>query len=416
MMWRDLLFEAIRNTRAHWLRVLLTSSGIIWGIALFVVMVAMGDANQRHYREKMEVIGRKVIWTIPGSIPRAGTGEQAVRRVELDVKDPPRLPGSPLIERAEPELLATPRVLKGGGHIKVVWVLGVGPHTTQIRNYLVARGRFITPDDVAQRRRVLVIGAKVAERLFGRRSALGQMVRLEGQPFRIVGVSVPKGEQMSNMGPRDDEQVLLPITTAQILFTGTDHIDYMIYEPRSRDEGAASVERVRTLIGRHHYFSVADEEALAFFNIWDAIKLIDVILAAIVIFLSACGVLTLAVGAVGVMNIMLVSVTERTREIGLRKALGATPRDLFVQFVFETTIITVAAGVIGVGLGAAIIYGLQSMHQVSGRVDFLLPRITFPPRLALLSFIVLVGTGILAGILPALRAARLDPAEALREE
>jgi putative ABC transport system permease protein len=415
-MWRDLLFEAIRHTRTHWLRVLLTSSGIVWGIALFVVMIAMGDANQRHYREKMEVIGRKVIWAIPGSIPRPGTGEHAVRRVELDVKDPPRLPASPLVERAEPELWATPRVLKGGGHIKVVWVLGVGPQATEIRNYQIARGRFITPDDVAQRHRVLVLGAKVAERLFGRRAAVGQMVRLEGHPFRIVGVSVPKGQQMNTMGPRDDEQVLLPISTAQTLFTGSDHIDYIIYEPRTREEGAPSMERVRTLLSRHHYFAVADEEALAFFNIWDAIKLIGTILDAILIFLAACGVLTLAVGAVGVMNIMLVSVTERTREIGLRKALGATPRDLFVQLVFETTIITVVAGAMGVGLGAGIIYTLQSMHEVSARAEFLMPRITFPPRLALLSFIVLVGTGILAGILPALRAARLDPAEALREE
>jgi putative ABC transport system permease protein len=221
---------------------------------------------------------------------------------------------------------------------------------------------------------------------------------------------------MNNMGPRDDEQVLLPITTAQTLFTGSDDIDCIIYEPRTREEGAQSMQRVRGLIGRHHHFSIADEEALAFFNVWDAIKVIDVILTAIVIFLSACGLLTLAVGAVGVMNIMLVSVTERTREIGLRKAVGATPRDLFVQFVFETTIITVAAGVVGVGLGAAIIRGLQSLHQVSVRAEFVMPRISFPPRLALLSFVVLVGTGILAGIIPALRAARLDPSVALREE
>jgi putative ABC transport system permease protein len=415
-MLRDLLFEALRNTRAHWLRVLLTSSGIVWGIALFVVMIATGEANRRHYQEKMEVIGRKAIWAIPGSIPKPGTGEQAVRRVELDLKDPPRLPGSPLVERAEPELWAMPRVLNGGGHIKVVWVLGVGPQAMTIRNYQIARGRFITRDDVAQRRRVLVIGAKVAERLFGRRPAVGQRVRLEGQPFRIVGVSVPKGEQMNNMGPRDDEQVLLPISTARTLFTGTDHIDYIIYEPRTREEGAQSIERVRTLISRHHYFTVADEEALSFVNIADAIKLIAVMLTGIVIFLSACGVLTLAVGAVGVMNIMLVSVTERTREIGLRKALGATPRDLFVQLVFETTIITVAAGAVGVGLGAGIIHFLQAIREVSARAEFLVPRITFPPGLALLSFVVLVGTGILAGLVPALRAARLDPAVALREE
>ena len=415
-MVRDLLLEALRNTRAHWLRVLLTSSGIIWGIALFVVLIAVGEANRLHYKEKMEVIGRKAIWAIPGTIAREGTGERATRRVDLDRDDPPRLPASPLIEHAEPEMWAVPHVLKGGGHIKVVWTLGVGPLAARIRNFQVARGRFITHSDVAARGRVLVIGAKVEQRLFGRRSALGQTVRLDGYPFRIVGVSVPKGEQMNNMGPRDDEQVLLPITTAQTLFTGTDHIDYVLYEPRSREEGWLSIARVRALLGRHHSFMPAEEEAISFFNIADAIKLIGVILTAIVIFLSACGVLTLAVGAVGVMNIMLVAVAERTREIGLRKALGATHRDLFVQLLFETLLITVGAGVVGVALGAAIIRTLQFLHDFSPRSEMLVPRITFPAGLAVAAFIVLVSAGILAGLFPALRAARLDPSVALREE
>ena len=415
-MLRDLLLDALRNVRVHWLRVLLTSSGIVWGIALFIVMMATGNAYQQHYREKLAVIGRKAIWAIPGSIPRAGSGEHAARYVSLDRKDPPRLPGSPLIERAEPEMWAAPHVLKGGGHIKVVWVLGVGPGATHIRNFQVARGRFITPDDVAQRRRVLVIGAQVERRLFGRRSALGERVRLDGQPFRIVGVSVEKGEQMNNMGPRDDEQVLLPITTAQTLFTGSDRIDYILYEPRTREEGVASIERVRALISRHHYFTVEDEEALSFVNIADAITVIERIVDVVAIFLAACGLMTLAAGAVGVMNIMLVAVSERTREIGVRKAVGATPRDLFVQLIFETTVIVLAAGTIGVGLGAGIIGIVEGFRASSGSADFLIPHLAFPAQLAVVSFAVLAGTGILAGILPALRAARLDPAEALREE
>jgi putative ABC transport system permease protein len=415
-MLRDLFVEALRNTRAHWLRVLLTSSGIVWGIALFVVMIAVGDANQRHYREKMEVIGRKVIWAIPGRVVRQGSGEGAARDVVLDLKDPPRLSDVPLIERAEPELWAQPRVLKGGGHIKVVWTLGVGPQAAVIRNFQVARGRFITRTDLDQRRRVLVIGAKVAERLFGRRPVIGQAVRLEGYPFQIVGVSVPKGEQMNNMGPRDDEQVLLPITTAQTLFTGTDRIDYIIYEPLTREDGARSMERVRTILGRHHYFHVEEEEALSFVNISESIKLIGTILIAIQIFLAACGVLTLAVGAVGVMNIMLVAVTERTREFGLRKALGATNRDLFVQLLFETTSLTICAGAFGVALGAGIIFFLRAIRETSERAQFLMPQVTFSPGMALLAFVVLVAAGILAGLVPALRAARLDPATALREE
>src|SRR5262245_10668239 len=182
-MLRDLFIEALRNTRLHWLRVLLTSSGIVWGIALFVVMIAVGDANRQHYREKMEVIGRKAIWAIPGIVAKKGSGERSARGVEFDRDDPPRLPASPLIEHAEAETWAVPRVLKGGGHIKVVWALGVGPNATRIRNFQVAHGRFITRADVSARRRVLVIGAKVEQRLFGRRSAVGQIVRLEGYPF-----------------------------------------------------------------------------------------------------------------------------------------------------------------------------------------------------------------------------------------
>ena len=415
-MLPDLLGEALRNARTHWLRVLLSGSGIAWGIALFVVMVAVGQANRTHYIEKMEVIGRKAIWAIPGRVARAGSGERSARSVELDIKDPPRLPASPLIEHAEPETWAVPRLLKGGGHIKVAWVLGVGPTAARIRNYQVAQGRFITTADMQERRRVLVLGAKGAERLFGRRSALGQSVRLDGFSFRVVGVSAAKGEQMNNMGPRDDEQVLVPMTTAQTLFTGSRGIDYVLYEPRTRAEGAASIERVRTILGRHHYFRREEEEAMAFFNVADAIKLIGVILTAITIFLSACGVLTLAVGAVGVMNIMLVAVAERTREIGLRKALGATHRDLFVQLVCETAILTVGAGTVGVGLGAALIFVLQVLRGNSPRAEFLMPRVVFSPGLAALAFAVLVTAGILAGLIPAVRAARLDPAVALRDE
>ena len=415
-MLRDLLSEALRNVRAHWLRVLLTGSGIVWGIALFVSLTAAGNGMQAHYRDKMEAIGRKVIYAWPGWVTKKGAGNRAARRVQLDVDDPPRLPESPRIEHAAPEIWTGPRVLKGGGHIKVVWTYAVGPETGRIRNFQVGRGRFITAADVAARRRVLVIGAKVEERLFGRHSGLGKSVRLEGHPFRIIGVSAPKGEQMMNMGPRDDEQVLMPISTGQTLFTGTDKIGYLIYDPRTREEGKASIERARTLLGRHHYFTPADEEALSFFDVSEAVQLVRMIGIALQIFLAACGILTLVVGGVGVMNIMLVAVTERTRELGLRKALGATHRDLFIQLLGETVVITVSAGLAGVALGAGIVAVMQVLRNSAERAQFLMPSVTLSASLTLISFAVLVGVGILAGIVPALRAARLDPAVALREE
>jgi putative ABC transport system permease protein len=416
LMWRGLIAESLDGIAMHWRRVLLSSSGIIWGVALFVALSAAGQAMAVHYRAKMEAIGPKVIYMFGGSVARQGEGARTARKVKLDLKDPPRLPGSPEIERAEPEVRAGPRVVKGGGHIKVVWTFGVGAGAETIRNFKVARGRFISRNDVATHARVLVLGAKVEERLFGHRSAVGEMVRLEGYPFRVIGVSILKGEQMVNMGPRDDEQVLMPISTAQRLFTLSDKIDYVIYEPRTREEGAESIGRVRMLIGRHHSFKPTDDEALAFFNVGDIVVMMDAMGLALNIFLSACGLVTLAIGAIGIMNIMLVSVTERTLEIGLRKALGATNRLLFVQLICETLAITIAAGIAGDMVGGILIRAMQIMRNSSARAQFLMPEVVFSPRVAILSTLAFVAVGLLASLLPAIRAVRIDPAIALREE
>jgi putative ABC transport system permease protein len=415
-MLTDLFIEALRNVRANWLRVLLTGSGIVWGIALFVALTAAGSGMREHYRLKMEAVGRKVIYVFPGVLDQRAGGRRTVRPVVLDRDDPPRLARSPRIEHVAGELWTGARVLKGGSHIKVVWTYGVEPAAAGIRNFQVGRGRFITAADIAARRRVLVIGAIVERRLFGRHSGLGRLVRLDGQPFRIVGVSVPKGEQMVDMGPRDDEQVLLPLSTAQTLFSNRRDIGYVIYEPPTRAEGAVSMQRARTILGRHHRFKPGDEEAVSFFNIMEAIQLEEVIGVALQLFLAACGMLTLVVGGVGVMNIMLVAVAERTRELGLRKALGATPRDLFVQLLGETVVITVSAGLLGLGLGGGIILVMQVLRNSNEQAQFLMPRVILSPGLALLAFAILVGVGILAGLVPAVRAARLDPAVALRDD
>jgi putative ABC transport system permease protein len=414
-MLADRLLEALHSARAHWFRVMLTSAGILWGMTLFIVLTASGRSTAEHYRVKMEEIGKKVIYAFPGSISRRGSGPHSSRRVVLEGDDPPRLPASAMVERAAGEVWSGPRVFKAGGHIKIVWTYGVTPEAATIRNFVVGKGRFINPDDIAARRKVVVIGAKVQERLFGRRSALGETVRIDGYPFRVVGVSAMKGEQMNNMGPRDDEQALMPLTTAQALYTHDDAIHYVLYDPITRDDGEASTQRVRTLLARHHDFDADSEEAIVFFNMSDAIRTLNVILLALQVFMVACGILTLVAGGVGVMNIMLVAVAERTRELGLRKALGATNRDLFVQLVCDTLVITVSAGIGGFVFGGAIVYGLQALRAMSPRAEYLMGKVEFSPEVATAAFVVLVTIGLLAGLVPGLRAARLDPAAALRE-
>jgi putative ABC transport system permease protein len=414
-MLSDRLSEALRSARAHWLRVMLTSAGIVWGMTLFIVLTASGRSTAEYYRVRMEEIGKKVIYAFPGSVSRRGSGTQGSRRVELESDDPPRLPPSVLVERAAGEAWSGPRMFKGGGHIKVVWTYGVTPEVAPIRNFIIGKGRFINAADVERRRRVIVLGAKVEQRLFGRRSALGKTIRIDGHPFRVVGVSAMKGEQMNNMGPRDDEQALMPLSTAQALFTRSDAINYVMYDPVTREAGEASTARARALIGRHHRFTPRHEEALVFFNMADGIRTLQGVLLALQIFMVGCGVLTLLAGGVGVMNIMLVAVAERTRELGLRKALGATNRDLFVQMLCDTLVITLSAGLGGFVLGGSIVKGLQLLRAASPTAQFLMGSIYFSPQLATVAFVVLATVGVLAGLVPAVRAARLDPAVALRE-
>lgn len=408
----ELLAEAWRNARARWLRVTLTGSGIVWGLALFVCLSAMGQGSREHYAEKMEAIGRKVIYAFPGSVAGRSGGERSTRAIRLDVDDPARLPASPRVERAAAELWSGARIIKANDRVKIVWTYGVAPQAEIIRNYRIGEGRFIRQADIEAHARVAVLGSRVAERLFGRQDALGREVRIDGQPFRVVGVSSRKGMQMVNMGPLDDEQVLMPISTAQTLFTHSDTINYILYDPRTRDEGNESMQRVRSILSRHHHFGAADEQAVEFYNSWEGIRLVEAMGVALQIFLSACGLLTLIAGGVGVMNIMLVAVAERTRELALRKALGASNRDVFLQLLCETVLITVASGLLGMGLGALLVAGLRALPSDG----FLVAKPVLSPAIVALAFCVLVGTGIAAGIMPARRAARLDPAEGLRED
>jgi len=189
-----------------------------------------------------------------------------------------------------------------------------------------------------------------------------------------------------------------------------------MYEPRTRAEATASIARVRALLARPHRFAPADEEALGAFNVVERIRPVAAIEIALQLFLLACGVLTLVAGGIGVMNIMLVAVAERTREVGLRKALGASDRDVFVQVLFESVLVTVTAGALGVAFGEGIVGFFWAIGGRTPDQRMWVPRVEPSLGLAVLSFGVLVGTGILAGVVPARRAARLDPAVALREE
>ena len=264
---------------------------------------------------------------------------------------------------------------------------------------------------MARSARVAVLGAVAAERLFGGEEPVGGEILIDGQRFRVIGTLVAKGEQLINTGDRDDMKVIVPYTTAQRWMTRTDDIYEFTFAPRTKDESWAAIDHVRQLVGLRKGYDPTIRSAMWDFNIQEPLGLIGGIFAGIRIFMISAGMVTLFVGAVGVMNIMLVVVGERTREIGVRKAIGATSRRIFVQFLAEATMVSGASGVAGALLGTALVQILAALMPEG--TSYQSPPV-FEPLTSISVTLALVGVGIVSGVIPALRAARTPPAEALR--
>jgi putative ABC transport system permease protein len=293
----------------------------------------------------------------------------------------------------------------------VAWTAGASEDTAIIRNFEAAQGRLLSRRDVDLALNSIVLGARTASRLFGDAPAVGRTVHVEGIPFDVVGVARPKGDQIIYMGPGDDEIALIPFTTARIWFTRKDIIDQVIFAPLTREGSWDAVRLVRAILGRHHGFTQEDDAAMGYFNIQEAVDIVHGLLLAIRVFLSAASLITLAVGGVGVMNIMLAMVSERMREIGLRKAVGASNRAVFLEILAETLAVTVFAGLLGVAIGWFLVE-LTANAIGSGQTMQAAP-VLYPERVVVV-FLTLVAVGLATAVLPALRAMRIDPAIALR--
>jgi putative ABC transport system permease protein len=257
---------------------------------------------------------------------------------------------------------------------------------------------------------VAFLGPEAKQRLFGRAPAVGAAIQIGSQRFRVVGVGVAKGDQLSNVGNRDDLMVVVPYTTALRWLQHTERIEQFMLAPRERELGWLSIAQVRQLIGLHRDFAPDQETALWSADFWDTLKLLYGMFYALQGFFIVAGGVTLLVGAVGVMNIMLVVVGERTAEVGLRKALGARGRDVFLQFLLEAVVVSGLSGGLGVAAGWLLLRAFAPAFAAGG---IYLP--TTPDALttaAVSGSLVLVA--VVSGVVPALRAARIPPAEALR--
>lgn len=407
----DLFLSTLQSLRAHALRFTLTSLGIVWGAFLLTYLTASMEGVSGHFMRELEEAGPKFVVMWPGAVLKNRVGERGAREVELETEDIDRLESLHSVEGAAPDISMWSQIVRANGRTKLFTVNGVSDRSQAIRNLRADQGRTISALDVKQGSRVAYLGAVAAERLFGHASPIGGTIQIESIRFRVIGVNEAKGHQMIGINGWDDWVVFVPYSTAQRWLAKSNTVSEMIFAPRTREMSWAAIRNVREVIGLHHDFAPDLDTALSFFNVHDILQMVHKIFLGFRIFLVAAGGITLMVGAIGVMNIMLVVVGERTNEIGLRKAVGASSRSIFLQFVAEASAVCGLSGLLGALLGMGFTHLVASVAPPDG--PFGSPPV-IDPFLITVIVSALAAVGIIAGVMPAIRAARIPPAEALR--
>lgn len=406
-MFLATLREALATLRQHRRWAALTTFGIVWGTASVVLLVGWGVGVHEMIDGGMQRVGKNLVFVMAGRVGEDLTPAEGRRQLYFELEDVEAL------RRAarRVELVSADVMLwlaaRRGSVLRIVNVRGIEPPMRDLRGVRVAAGRFLTPDDLRLRRRVAILGQKARERLFGPRPALGESFTIEGRRFTVVGLLDGVGTQLSRDGPLIDEQVWIPATTATILNENA-RITKLVMRPPAREFDKEMQREVRMVLAERLRVSPRDEEAIFVLSLIDYLSGFDALFTALNVFLFALAVTTLAIGGIGVMNMMLVAVNERRREIGVRLAVGASRRQVVGQFLLETLAITLAGGLAGLALG---LLGCLALG--------LLPREVVPvpailPGVAAAALLVTTAVGVAAGVIPAWQASRVDPAESLR--
>jgi putative ABC transport system permease protein len=407
----DLLLATLRSLRAHKLRFSLTSLGILWGAFVLTYLSASMQGFDAHFTRELEEAGPRIVIAWPGAILKSRVGERGARTVKIESEDVEALAKLASIEHAAPDFSLWSQIVRAGGRTKLFKIDGVSDVSAAIRNLVPVEGRFLTRTDVERKARVAYLGAVAAERLFGGAPAVGRTLQIESTSFRVIGVNEAKGDQMVGVNGWDDWAVFVPYTTAQRWLVRSETLEQVAFAPTTREGSWEAVGKTRALLGLRRDFPPDLDTALSFFNVQEVLQVVDRLFLGLRIFLLTAGGITLLVGAVGVMNVMLVVVGERTKEIGLRKALGASDRAIFVQFLAEATAVCALSGLAGALLGVGFTRLVAALVPEQGPLS----NVTvLDPFTISVVVVALVGVGIVAGVFPALRAARIPPAEALR--
>ena len=414
-MWKILFEEFIGDLRAQKTRATLTIFAMVWGTISIVLLLAFGKGLRTQISTGLLNAGERIFMVYGGETSLAYEGLSKGRRIRLREED------LDLVLRAVPEFeLGSPSYGKWDTHLEVgensttTYMEGVYPIFSELRRMFPASGgRFLNQRDLDEKRRVAFLGDAIAGRLFGETPPVGQTLMLDGLPFRVIGVMEEKFQDSSNNGP-DEDRVIIPASTYRTIY-GNRYVNHLLLRPRDvKEAGIAKRELYRVLGGRHQ-FDPDDERALAMWDFIEDEKITSQIGFGIQIFLGLVGAFTLLVAGVGVANIMYVVVRERTREIGVKLAVGARRRHIMSQFVFEALFISVGGGLIGLALASLIVIGVDSLPSDDQAMQYILnPKLSLP--IASLCVGILMAIGLVAGLLPARKAAALDPVDSLRYE
>jgi putative ABC transport system permease protein len=413
----DTFGQVLAAIWANKLRSFLTMFGIAWGVGSMLLLIGVGEGFRSGQHKNLASVGNDVIMMWGGTVPAVPGQHTGMRPYYLTVGDEAAMRASgnfrgvvAIIRRND--IKQQSQYQSAGGN-----VFGTEPNYTEIRTLPMATGRFLNQADVLDRRRVVVLGQKSAVLLFPGRPAIGESILLNGTSFQVIGVAEKTGRGNDDGA---NQQLYIPLTTMLEMFPikgeniPQDALTSIQYQPKVRGENESAKAAARAIIASRHGFSPDSPEA---FEEWDTIKsdqMVGKIFTAMDVFLGGVGIVTLALGAVGIVNIMLVSVSERTREIGLRKAIGATNRSILSQFFLEGLFLTGVSGMIGIGASALFMYLIQMALGGKGVPGFDPPRLV--PWTAVLALVSLSLSGIFAGLYPASKAAALEPVEALRRE
>jgi len=416
MSFRDLLADTFHTLAAHKLRTALTMFGITWGVISITVMVAAGEGMRVGFERAKAEFGKDILIVWAGRTSMQAGGTRAGRSLQWRATDHLHVErDSPSCRHVIPELTQGGISIRSSFNNASLLVSGSLPPFAEIRSIGVAEGRYPNWEDQAGARRVALVGSDAKEQLFGTRDALGETISVGDFPYTVVGVMREK-EQDSNYDGSDISKIFVPFSTMLQDHPNRppsrpDAVSQLLVTPRSLEEHEACKAEIRRALARLHKFDSRDKEAVGIWDTIDQAKAFTQITDGMRYFLGAVGVATLFIGAIGVMNVMLVAVRERTREIGVRKALGATRRSIVRQFFVETLIVVFVSG----GGGLAFAYGLCGLVNLLPEIPYfagLLP--TWQTGLA--SVLLLSTVALLSAIYPASRAAAVDPIEALRWE